>query len=628
MPKLLTAAVTMSLVLMACDQLAAVDAEQDRPHYTTADLPDDPSAHVAGRIVVDFVDGTTKAEFDAIEVEWGVDLELNSAEQGVRGAITLGEVDGDVDALLARIRQHPKVEAAEPLMTVSKSFVPNDPMFAQQWNLKQINMEKAWERSTGKGVIVAVLDTGIAWENHDDFTQVPDLSGAKFVKGWDFVNDDAHANDDHGHGTHVAGTIAQATNNGEGVAGVAYEATLMPVKVLDHFGGGNTADIADAIRWAADHGAKVINMSLGGGGRSEVMEKAVLYARNKGVVVVCAAGNGGRGVVEYPAAYPGSVAVAAVGPTGERAPYSSWGKELDLAGPGGDKSKGEAAGVVQNTIDPQDVSRNVYASYQGTSMATPHVAGVAALLFAAGAKNPDMVEKALFASAKPPPGAKGWTDQFGHGLLDAQGALDALKKLKAADGLGELLPAEVQLAQDSQPVTPQDVGVFSYEATPWQPLAWGAAFLAFVLLTLGRKERAGYLNVLFAPGFLVPLLLTTVGAFVVQYVAAPSAVTTAFALPIPDWLNRIIFGRGSLANPLVYSAALPVLLSLFAIKFRGARHAIGGLAIGFAGILAYSAWANAPGLAWLPFTFLAIPWLAFNALVCLFVARAMLKKEA
>lgn len=622
----LTFAVTMSLSLAACNRgSAAPEVDLTRPSYVTADLPDDPSARVPGRIVVDFVDGTTKAEIDAMETDWGVDLEFNSQEEGPIDSITTGAYEGDLDALLAKIRSNPQVEAAEPLMAVKASFVPNDPMYAQQWNLKAINIEQAWEVTKGKGVIVAVLDTGIAWENHDDFAVVPDLEDQRFVEGWDFVNDDAHANDDHGHGTHVAGTIAQATNNGEGVAGVAFEATLMPVKVLDHFGSGNTADIADAIRWAADHGAKVINMSLGGGGRSDVMEKAVMYARNKGVVVVCAAGNGGRGVVEYPAAYPGSFAVAAVGPTGTKAPYSSWGKELDIAAPGGDKSQGEAAGIIQNTIDPQDVSQAVYASYQGTSMATPHVAGVAALLFAAGAKNPDQVEKAIILGAKAAPGTKGWTDQFGHGLLDAKGALDALKKLRAAD-VSELLPDEVQAAQQ-QPVVTDTVSVYSYSATNWKVFGWGAGLLAFVLLTLGRKERPGYLNVLVTPGFLVPMLLTTVGVFFVQSFASPNAITTAITLPIPDWLNRIIFGRGSLANPLVYSAALPIVLSLFAIKFKGMRAMVGGLAIGFAAILGYSAWANAPALAWMPFTFLAIPWLAGNALVCLFLARAMLKKE-
>jgi serine protease len=171
------------------------------------------------------------------------------------------------------------------------------------------------------------------------------------------------------------------------------------------------------------------------------------------------------------------------------------------------------------------------------------------------------------------------------------------------------------------------VGVYSYQATNWKVFGWGAALLAFVLLTLGRKERPGYLNVLASPGFLVPMLLTTVGVFFVQRVAEPTALTSLITLPIPDWLNKIIFGRGALANPIVYSAALPIVLSLFAIKFKGLRPVVGGLSIGFAGILGYSVWANTPGLAWLPFTFLAIPWLATNALICLFLARAMLKKE-
>ncbi|MBE2249470.1 MAG: peptidase S8 [Myxococcus sp.] len=617
--------------LTGCAEKGAGEAAVSlaRPSIDVSAQPDDVAFHVPEVVVVDFEDGTTKAQFDAIEQEWGIDLELAGEEEGVDSAITVGAFQGDLAALLARIRLNPKVEAAEPLMRFTASYLPNDPAYARQWNLKLINMPKAWDRTRGKGVVVAVLDTGVAYEDYDDFRQVPDLRGTKFVEGYDFVNKDRHANDDHGHGTHVAGTIAQATNNGEGVAGVAFEAQVMPVKVLDHFGGGTSADIADAIRWAADHGAHVINMSLGGGGRSAVMEKAVEYARKKGTVVVCAAGNGGRGIVEYPAAYPGSVAVAAVGPSGARAPYSSWGKELDIAAPGGDKSQGEEAGIIQNTIDPQDVSQSVYASYQGTSMATPHVAGLAALLFAAGAKNPEQVEKALFASAHPPRGATGWTDQYGHGIIDAEAALAALAKLGAADAVAELLPAEVQVAQQ-QPVELEaaaEVGAFSYGAMDWKPFAFAAALLAFVLLTLGKKERPGYLNVFASPGFAIPLVLTTMGVFFMRWVAPASELSTAFVLPIPDWLNKIIFGRGSLANPLVYSALLPVVLSLVAIKVKGMRHAVGGLALGFASILGYTVWANAPALSWLPFTFLAIPWLVGNALICLFVARAMLKRE-
>ncbi|MBX7100723.1 MAG: S8 family peptidase [Myxococcaceae bacterium] len=601
----------------------------DRPGFTSADSDDSASDRVADEIVVDFKDGFTKAQFDALEQDWGIDLELADQEEGQDSAITVAHLAAgeDVDALLARIRANPDVEAAEPLMTFHSSYVPNDPDFEKQWNLKAINMPKAWERSRGKGVVVAVLDTGVAYENYDGFIQVPDLEGVTFVPGYDFVNQDSHPNDDHGHGTHVAGTIAQATNNGKGVAGVAFEASVMPVKVLDHFGSGTTAAIADAIRWAADHGAQVINMSLGGGGRSAVLENAVAYARKKGVVVVAAAGNNGRGTVEYPAAYPGAVAVGAVGPTGAKAPYSSWGKELDVAAPGGDKSQGEAGGILQNTIDPQDPSRSVYASYQGTSMATPHVAAVAALLWAAGAKSPDQVEKAIFASAHPPQGQRGWTEQFGHGVIDADAALKALKKVSAA---GDFTPTEVPatgeqvmgVGASSQPA------VLAFPSVEWAPLAWGAALLVLALVTLNKRARPGYLNVLLRPAFALPLVLATVGVFALRWVVPPSEVSVAWTLPLPDWLQKIIFGRGTLANPLVYSALGPIIASLVAIKAKGFRPVVAGLAIGFAGILGYTAWAKAPALAWLPFTFLAIPWLVVNALICVVIARAMLKKDA
>jgi serine protease len=240
------------------------------------------------------------------------------------------------------------------------------------------------------------------------------------------------------------------------------------------------------------------------------------------------------------------------------------------------------------------------------------------------------VEKALFASARPPSGSTGWTEQYGYGVIDADAALVALKQLRGAD-VTELLPDEVQAAREhaqSASASGSPVSAMAYTAADWKAFAWGVALLAFVLLTLGKKERPGLLNILLKPGFFLPLLLTSVGVFFMQYVAQPSEVTTALALPLPDWLNRIIFGRGSLANPLVYSAAIPVVGTLFALRFKSWRSVVGGLAIGFGGILAYSAWAHSPALAWLPFTFLAIPWLLTNALVCLFIARAMLKKAA
>ncbi|MFL5321345.1 MAG: S8 family serine peptidase [Myxococcaceae bacterium] len=588
----------------------AKEANDDAASNTDAvDLADE----VPGSLVIDFKDGTTKADYDAWEKDWGVDVEFNSVEGQDDGVAMAVGVSNEAE-LIKKIKANPNVESVEPLYTytvpesqdvaedeyqgpVGTGF-PNDPMYAKQWNLKQIDADKAWDRSRGKGVIVAVLDTGIAYEDYDGFKQVPDLKGAKFAEGYDFVNDDTHANDDHGHGTHVAGTIAQSTNNGEGVAGVAFEATLMPVKVLNHFGSGTSADIADAIRWAADHGAKVINMSLGGGGRSSVMENAITYARKKGVTVVCAAGNGARGHVEYPAAYEGSVAVSAVGPDKTLASYSSWGKELDIAAPGGDKQRGGLeAGILQNTIDARDNSKSVYAYYNGTSMATPHVAAVAALLYAAGAKTPEQVEQALYDGAVKVAGQADWSDKYGHGLLNAKNSLDKLKG----------------------------------GATNWSPLLWSLALLALVLLTLGAKQRPGYLNILFKGSFLVPLLLSTVGMFVLKWLAgfigggASSGVLEDASLPIPDWQD-IIFGRGRLANPLFYSALIPIGLSVLGIKWKGWRPAIGGIAVGFAGFLAYTAFAQAPALSYMPFKFLALPWLAVNTIVCMFVARAMLQR--
>src|SRR5918996_1543171 len=397
---------------------------------------DDVNVPVPGAIVVDFRDGTSKSAFDAWEKDWAIDLEFNSVE-GEESGITVATGVDEVDAVLDRIRQNPQVEAAEPLYLYERTFVPNDPDYPKQWNLKLIDAEAAWDRSRGKGVIVAVLDTGIAWGDSGEFVRVPDLKGARFAKGYDFVHDDEGAHDDHGHGTHVAGTVAQVTHNREGVAGVAFEATLMPVKVLDHFGRGTAADISDAIRWAADHGAKVLNLSLGGPLRSEVMARAVEYARKKGATVVCAAGNSGSGRVSYPAAYPGAVAVSAVGPSGRLAPYSSWGKEIAIAAPGGDKRERQENGVLQNTVALTDFRRPVYSYFQGTSMAAPHVSGVVALLYAAGASGPDEVEKALFAGARPVEGQKGRSEQYGHGLLNAKGALAALAAAAAPARLSE-----------------------------------------------------------------------------------------------------------------------------------------------------------------------------------------------
>jgi len=378
------------------------------------------------QLLVDLRDDTDDDDERAVEAELGgLDLRLNSVQAREERLFIADVAPEDLPRLIAALKNDDRVEHAEENTVYSASFVPDDPRFGEQWSLKMVKATEAWDGATGKGAVVAVIDTGIAYKDFERFKQVEDLVGASFVDGYDFVNDRVEALDDHGHGTHVAGTIAQRTNNGKGVAGLAYEATLMPLKVLSASGSGTAADIADAIFFAADNGANVINMSLGGGMPSLTMASAVAYARKKGVVVVCAAGNAARGVVEFPAGYPGAFAVSAVGPSGKLAAYSSWGKALSIAAPGGDKQDGgDSAGIVQNTIMPGKVGvTDMYLSFQGTSMATPHVAAAAALLFSAGITDAGEVERILRDSAR----KAGEPERFGAGILDAGSAVAMAK---------------------------------------------------------------------------------------------------------------------------------------------------------------------------------------------------------
>src|SRR5690606_15564637 len=192
-----------------------------------------------------------------------------------------------------------QVSAVDP----SWEGFPNDPQYKYQWHLDQIGMREAWKLADGDGVVVAVLDTGVAYEDHGTFHLVPDLVGVPITRPFNFGDSGEHAAADHGHGAHVAGTIAQATHDGVGVAGVGRKVTIMPLRVLSGSGSGSVGGIADAIRYAADNGASVINMSLGGRFPSKALDRAVAYAHHKGAVVVCAAGNDGRGKGGYPAAY-------------------------------------------------------------------------------------------------------------------------------------------------------------------------------------------------------------------------------------------------------------------------------------------------------------------------------------
>jgi serine protease len=382
--------------------------------------------------------------------------ELIVKREGAPASTTVAVRDGESVREAAReLSDRPGVAYARPnYIARASAYTPNDPGFPLQWNLATsaagINMPDAWgtarqlRRAGGKDVVIAVLDTGVAYQRFRRFRRAPDLN--RFAGGYDFVAGDRHPNDQNGHGTHVAGTIAQSTGNAVGTAGIAYRARIMPVRVLDAAGAGDTLSISRGIRYAARNGASVINLSLEFDAAVRAAQipdivAALDYARRRGAIVIAAAGNQGSPQVAYPARARHVVAVAATTAHGCQAEYSNSGVHVDISAPGGGA---DAA----NTDTPYDVATcrpdlggdfiyqqtfigsvarfGLPPGYEGTSMAAPHVSGVAALLIGSGRlgdrPSPAVVEKRLKATARDI-GADGWDPRYGWGLLDAAAAL-------------------------------------------------------------------------------------------------------------------------------------------------------------------------------------------------------------
>jgi serine protease len=437
-------------------------------------------SHERGKVIVKWRSGREPAVRDLARDG----IPVRSVERPDHADFTILRIpaDADPEAIARRLTAREDVVYAQAAYHVHPRLRPNDPLYNLQWNMPAIDMERAWEINPGatSEVVVAVLDTGVAFRSgvfrynaravrlrgtslpalgplDVTFAVATDLGGAdRFVSPRDFVWDDQLPFDLDGHGTHVAGTVGQATNNAMGVAGVAFNVKIMPVKVLDEdwdviFGSPNAGTddtVARGLRYAADNGAKVINMSLGRtGSPAPAVEEAVRYAVSRGSFVVISAGNSfdeGNAVevlAQIASRVSGAVSVAAVGRNLEHASYSTSGDYVELAAPGGNFSQGGLpAGILQQTLADdfvftfdRGVSRDTaprfdvfeFQYFQGTSMSAPHVSGLAALLYEQGITNPAAIEAALkkFAVDK---GAPGRDDEFGHGLISARNTLRGL----------------------------------------------------------------------------------------------------------------------------------------------------------------------------------------------------------
>jgi len=567
---------------LATSLLGATSAlAQDLPPPPATDPLSTEGWDIPGFVIIDGRDDLSDAEVG--ELMALVDRRMGGAEvtkSDLEGQtrIEIAKVDAhEVDDVIDLLADDPRVERVEPLSWVRANFTPDDPLFDKQWNMTRVGAPAAWDYATGRGVTVAVIDTGVACEDHGGFRKGTDLAATRCVPGWNFIWDNEHANDDHGHGSHVAGTVAQSTNNGLGAAGLAFHVQLMPVKVLDKGGWGTTADIANGIRWASDNGAHVINLSLGGPRNSKVLEDAVAHARSQGTVVVAAAGNSG-GAVGFPGGTDGVIGVSATDSNDKLATFSSRGKGVDIAAPGVE--------IVQQTVCEGGKNKcEVFPKWAGTSMASPHVAAAAAMLVGMGVTDPAEVERLLAEHARVVDPSEGGKRLFGAGILDVEATLRAVHFKQALTRL-----------------------------------ALVAILSALVVFLIGAKKRGEAR--LGAPQFLLAALATGPGLlfFAPLFLSRVHLPVDVLARPVADldfFIGASVHRLLPLANALV-----PFALLVTTFQWRAFRPFVAGVGVGTA---AYLTSLLVLGQAYAPFGQAAmIAWCVGNAAASLFIARTCL----
>lgn len=410
---------TLALIILLLF-LASFGAAQEPP----APPPRPPFRE--GEILVKFKPGVSDAgALGSLRTEGLKALEVVPHSDVLRVQVPPGEEIEAVNDLLAR----GDVEYAEPnYIAYALDTVPNDSFYSHQWGLPKIAAPAAWDITTGNGITVAVIDTGIDL-SHPDFG-----CPGKLVGGRNFVNPLLEPLDGNGHGSHVAGIIGACSNNNLGVTGLAWGARLMPVKVLDDLGNGTYANVSAGIRYAADNGVKIINLSLGGPADSLTLKAAVQYAHDRGALVVAAAGNcamGGFGCDGkinpdiYPAAYSTTMAVAAADEFDNRASFSEFRPYVEVAAPGVS---------VYSTYSSGD-----YTWLSGTSMATPYVAGLAALIWSVDPSLSRDKVRSVIQLSTDDLGVPGKDDHFGYGRINARKALIQIWSIGLQNGFGQMV---------------------------------------------------------------------------------------------------------------------------------------------------------------------------------------------